>query len=67
MLVKMFRISNYQLLSLVCEGSRASAHWRADIYSKITGATVPTELVDLIEFRDGRIVDYNEFFVPRGE
>ena len=67
MLVKMFRITNYQLLALVCEGNRATAHWKADIYSKITGATVPTELVDLIEFDATHIVGYSEFFVPRGE
>jgi ketosteroid isomerase-like protein len=35
-----------------------------DIHSKITGALVPTELVDLIEVRDGHIVSYTEFFVP---
>lgn len=65
MLVKAFRVSEYQLLSLVVEWPRATAHWRADIYSKITGVTVPTELVDLIEIDAGRIVAYNEFFVPR--
>jgi len=67
MLVKMFRITNYQLLALVCDGNRATAHWQADIYSKITGATVPTELVDLVEFNATHIVKYSEFFVPRGE
>jgi len=65
MLVKAFRINNYQLLSLVVEWPRATAHWRADIYSKITGVTVPTELVDLVEVKDSRIVAYSEFFVPR--
>jgi len=65
MLTKVFRVSNYQLLSFIVEGGRGSAHWRADIHSKITGVTVPTEFVDLFEFRDDRIVGYNEFFVPR--
>jgi ketosteroid isomerase-like protein len=67
MLVKVFRITNYQLLSFVFEGTRATAHWRADIHSKITGITVPTELVDLVEFDGERIVSYCEFFVPRSE
>jgi ketosteroid isomerase-like protein len=40
-------------------------HWRANIHSKITGATVPTELVDLVEVRNGRIVSYIEFFAQR--
>ena len=65
MMTKVFRLSDYTLLSLVVEWPRASAHWRVNIYSKVTGVTVPTELVDLIELRDGRIQTYSEFFVPR--
>lgn len=65
MLVKMFRVTNYQLLSLVYEGSRATAHWRADIYSKVTGITVRTELVDILEVSEDRILSYTEFFAPR--
>ena len=63
-LVKTFRLSEYQLLSLTIEGERAAAHWRVDIHSKVTGALVPTELVDLIEVRDRHITSYTEFFVP---
>jgi ketosteroid isomerase-like protein len=65
MMTKVFRLSDYTLLSLVVEGPRLSAHWRVNIYSKVTGITIPTELVDLIELRDDRIQSYNEFFVPR--
>jgi hypothetical protein len=64
MLVKMFRLSPYQLLSLSVDGPRAPAHWRVDIRSKITCTMAATELVDLIEIRDGRIASYTEFFVP---
>lgn len=63
-LVKTFRLGEYKLLSLTIEGERAAAHWRVDIHSKITGALVPTELVDLIDVRDGHIASYVEFFVP---
>ncbi len=65
MMVKAFRITDYELLSLIAEGHRGSAHWRARIHSKITGVAVVTELVDLVEVRGGRIVEYTEFFVPR--
>jgi ketosteroid isomerase-like protein len=65
MMVKVFRLYEYQSTSLIVEGARAAAHWRADIYSKVTGITVPTELIDLVEIRDGRIAAYTEFFVPR--
>ena len=64
MLVKSFRMRDYQRLSLVVDGSRAAAHWRVNIDSKITGTTASTELVDLIEVHDGQIASYIEFFVP---
>jgi ketosteroid isomerase-like protein len=63
-LVKTFRLSKYQLLSVTIEGTQAAAHWRVDIESKITGVVVPTELVDLLEVRDGLIASQIEFFVP---
>jgi ketosteroid isomerase-like protein len=65
MLVKVFRLGDYELLSLVVEWPRATAHWRTNIYSKVTGVTVPTELVDLVELSDDRILNYTEFFAPR--
>jgi ketosteroid isomerase-like protein len=39
--------------------------WRANVRSRITGATVPTEMIDVVEVRDGRIVNFNEVFVSR--
>jgi ketosteroid isomerase-like protein len=65
MMVKVFKLSDYNLLSLVVEWPRATAHWRVDIYSKVTGVTIPTELVDLLELSDDRILTYTEFFAPR--
>jgi ketosteroid isomerase-like protein len=63
-LVKTFRLTQYTILSLTIDAPRAAAHWRVDIHSKITGVLVPTELVDLIEVRGGRISSHTEFFVP---
>jgi ketosteroid isomerase-like protein len=63
-LVKTFRLTQYTILSLSVDVPRAAAHWRVDIHSKITGAVVPTELVDLIDVRGGRIASHIEFFVP---
>ena len=65
MMVKVFRLTNYQLLSLTVEMPRAVAHWRADIFSKVTGVTVPTELVDVVQVDGDRIASYTEFFAPR--
>lgn len=64
MMVKVFRLSNYSLQSLIVEGSAFAANWRVDIHSKVTGITVRTELVDLVELGEGRIVAYKEFFAP---
>jgi ketosteroid isomerase-like protein len=65
MLVKTFRLTQYEASPSVIEGQRAMIHWRAHIHSKITGAVVATELVDMVEVRDGRISSYFELFVPR--
>jgi hypothetical protein len=65
MMTKVFRLSDYELTTLVIEGPRAAVHWHADIYSKVTGVTVPTELIDMAEIQGGRIVAYTEFFMPR--
>jgi ketosteroid isomerase-like protein len=65
MMVKVFRITNYRLMSLTVEWPRAVAHWRADIYSKVTGVTVPTELVDVTQVGEDSILTYTEFFAPR--
>lgn len=63
-LVKTFRLTRHEILSMVIDGPRAAVHWRASIHSRITGASVPTELVDLVEMRGGRIGSYVELFVP---
>lgn len=63
-LVKTFRLSRHEVLSMVIDGSRAAVHWQASIHSRITGASVATELVDMVETRDGQIISYIELFVP---
>jgi ketosteroid isomerase-like protein len=61
-MLKTFKLTRYELISMLIDGAQASVHWRADIHSKITGVVVPTELVDLVEIGDGQIVSYREFF-----
>jgi ketosteroid isomerase-like protein len=62
LLLKTFRPNALTTVTQLIDGNRAAVRWRANILSKITGAVVPTELIDLIEFRDGRIVAYFELF-----
>jgi ketosteroid isomerase-like protein len=64
LLLKTFQVKDLVMLSIIVENDKASVHWRAKIYSRITGLTVLTELVDLVEVRDGRIVSYTEFLAP---
>lgn len=65
LLIKTSHLSDQVIVSMIIEDERAAVRWRAKIRSKITGATVPTDFIDLAEIRDGRIVSYTEFFVPR--
>jgi ketosteroid isomerase-like protein len=65
LLVKTFRLADFAMLAMTIEGAQATVHWRADVRSRITGAVVPTEFVDLAEIRDGCIVNFDEVFVQR--
>jgi ketosteroid isomerase-like protein len=64
-MIKAFKLSDQAILSILIDGMKAAVHWQARVYSRITGTTVLTELIDLVEVRDARIVSYIEFFVPR--
>ena len=65
LLVKTFRISDHEILSMTIEGANAAVYWEAQIHSRVTGAIVPTEFIDLVTVQNGLIASYIEFFVPR--
>lgn len=65
LLVKTFRLTNHEILSMTIEGASAAVHWEAQIHSKITGVIAPTEFVDLVAVKSELISSYIEFFVPR--
>jgi ketosteroid isomerase-like protein len=64
-MIKSFKLTDQEILTLLIDGARAAVHWRAKIFSRLTGTTVMTELVDMVEIRNGRIGSYVEFFAPR--
>ncbi|MFL5615310.1 MAG: nuclear transport factor 2 family protein [Gemmatimonadaceae bacterium] len=64
-MIKTFKLRDQEVLSLLIDGERAAVHWRASILSRLTGTSVLTELVDIVEIRDNRIGSYIEFFAPR--
>jgi ketosteroid isomerase-like protein len=65
LMIKSFSLVEFESLATLVDGSRAAVHWRARVHSRITGSAVLTEFLDLVEFRDGRIASYTEFFAPR--
>src|SRR5271170_6348093 len=52
LLIRTFRVSNQTILSMIIDSPKAAVHWRANVYSRITGAIVPTEFKDIVEFED---------------
>jgi hypothetical protein len=64
-MIKTFKLRDQEVLSLLIDGNRAAVHWRAHILSRLTGTSVLTELVDIVEIRNDRIGSYIEFFAPR--
>jgi ketosteroid isomerase-like protein len=65
LLIKTFRLADFTILKMEIVGAQATVHWRVNVRSSITGTLVPTELIDIVEVRRGRIVNFNEVFVPR--
>jgi ketosteroid isomerase-like protein len=63
-MLKTFRLTDHEILTMLIDGKKAAVHWRARIHSKVTGVSVLTELVDLFEIADGFVVSYSEIFVP---
>ena len=62
LMIKTFKLRGLTIRTMNVEGDQATVRWQANIRSRITGATVPTEMIDLVEVRDGRIVNFNEIF-----
>ena len=67
LLMRTFRIVNQEILSLIIDSQKAAVHWRANVHSRVTGSSVPTEFIDLIEVQSSRISSYLEFYIPRLE
>jgi len=64
MMVKVFRLTDYSLLSLVVEWPGPPFIGEPTFIQKSPGHRA-TELVDLVELGGDRILSYTEFFVPR--
>ena len=60
-LIRTFEWVDQQIICMLIDGPRAAVHWRGRIRSTVSGETVDTELVDIVEFKDGRIISFVEF------
>ena len=61
-LVDAFEFQQLDIVDSVVEGSRAAIHIRFTVRSRATGKTAVTESLDLLEFRDGKLASYTQFF-----
>jgi len=60
-LVKTFQLKDFDLKALLIDGNRVAAHWNARIRSTINGQEMVTDVLDLMEVRDGKISSFMEF------
>ena len=63
--MKTFKLGGFSIRAIEIDGAQATVYWTADVRSRITGATVRTEMIDLVEVRNGLVVNFNEVFVAR--
>ena len=60
-MIKTFEILDLKIVTMLVEGAKAAVQWHARMRSSVTGETVETDLFDLVEIEDGRIVSFFEF------
>jgi ketosteroid isomerase-like protein len=61
-LVDVFEFQALEVIDAVVEGSKAAIRTRFTVKSQATGKTEVTEWLDLVEFRDGKVASFTEFF-----
>lgn len=60
-LMKIFEMSDLNILSIVVEGDKAAVHWRVKVRSSVTGDMAVTDLCDIVEFRRDKVASFLEF------
>jgi ketosteroid isomerase-like protein len=60
-MIKTFEMLDHEIVTMLIDGSKVAVRWRARIRSAITGETVDTEALDLIEMEGNRIKSLLEF------
>jgi ketosteroid isomerase-like protein len=60
-LMDAFEFLDYEILSIVIDGSKAAVHWRARVRATATGREAVTELLDIVAFENGKIASFKQF------
>jgi ketosteroid isomerase-like protein len=61
-LINAFELLDYRINRILVEGSTAAVHWHGTFRSSATGKTAETDLLDLVEIKDGRVAQFLNFF-----
>lgn len=61
-LIDNYEFSDYEIVDSVVEGDKAAVRSMFTVRARRTGNTAQTEVLDLIEFRDGKICFFAQFF-----
>jgi ketosteroid isomerase-like protein len=60
-MIKTFEMLDHTIVTMLIDGSKVAVQWRARIRSAVTGETVDTDALDLIEMEGDRIKSLLEF------
>jgi ketosteroid isomerase-like protein len=61
-LIDNYEFSDYEIVDSVVEGAKVAVRSMFTVRARKTGNTAQTEVLDLIEFRDGKICSFAQFF-----
>lgn len=61
-LIDNFEFSDFEIVDSVVEGSKAAVRSMFTVRAKASGQVAQTEVLDLIEFKDGKICSFVQFF-----
>lgn len=60
-LVGAFEFIEQDIHTILVDGNKAAVHWHGRLRSTKTGEIVDTEIVDVVELRDGKIAAMKQF------
>jgi ketosteroid isomerase-like protein len=56
-----FALEDFTVLDLLIDGGKVAVRWRATVNVFTAGQTYETELADILEIKDGKVVAFTEF------